>query len=137
MLGTGEFGQRGFGAAAQTRSVADTASHGDTRFHIDTSCRWGNLQEEECRAVRKALPKSGSGSRTRTYDPRINSPLLYQLSYAGVLVWQARKPRSSATYFASFERRRASISAASSYSISSTPASPATIAEQRLVWPAR
>ena len=27
----------------------------------------------------------GSGSRTRTYDPRINSPLLYQLSYAGVL----------------------------------------------------
>ena len=26
----------------------------------------------------------GSGSRTRTYDPRINSPLLYQLSYAGV-----------------------------------------------------
>ncbi len=27
---------------------------------------------------------SGSGSRTRTYDPRINSPLLYQLSYAGV-----------------------------------------------------
>src|SRR3954471_16349921 len=29
---------------------------------------------------------TGSGSRTRTYDPRINSPLLYQLSYAGVLV---------------------------------------------------
>src|SRR5213082_2700842 len=29
--------------------------------------------------------KNGSGSRTRTYDPRINSPLLYQLSYAGVL----------------------------------------------------
>src|SRR4051794_18778106 len=28
---------------------------------------------------------TGSGSRTRTYDPRINSPLLYQLSYAGVL----------------------------------------------------
>src|SRR3954451_3138921 len=28
---------------------------------------------------------NGSGSRTRTYDPRINSPLLYQLSYAGVL----------------------------------------------------
>jgi hypothetical protein len=28
--------------------------------------------------------KTGSGSRTRTYDPRINSPLLYQLSYAGV-----------------------------------------------------
>ena len=29
--------------------------------------------------------KIGSGSRTRTYDPRINSPLLYQLSYAGTL----------------------------------------------------
>src|SRR3954451_15391629 len=31
------------------------------------------------------LSGPGSGSRTRTYDPRINSPLLYQLSYAGVL----------------------------------------------------
>ena len=39
---------------------------------------------------------SGSGSRTRTYDPRINSPLLYQLSYAGVLTTGPRKiaPRS-------------------------------------------
>src|SRR5260363_35401 len=26
----------------------------------------------------------GSPSRTRTYDPRINSPLLYQLSYRGM-----------------------------------------------------
>src|SRR5260363_352572 len=26
----------------------------------------------------------GSPSRTRTYDPRINSPLLYQLSYRGI-----------------------------------------------------
>ena len=32
-----------------------------------------------------ATPLSHSDSRTRTYDPRINSPLLYQLSYAGVL----------------------------------------------------
>lgn len=29
--------------------------------------------------------KIGSGSWTRTNDPRINSPLLYQLSYAGML----------------------------------------------------
>lgn len=27
--------------------------------------------------------QNGSGSKTRTCDPRINSPLLYQLSYAG------------------------------------------------------
>src|SRR5260364_108713 len=27
----------------------------------------------------------GSPSRTRTYDPRINSPLLYQLSYRGII----------------------------------------------------
>lgn len=31
------------------------------------------------------MSESGSGSWTRTSDPRINSPLLYQLSYAGVL----------------------------------------------------
>ena len=35
-------------------------------------------------AVRAVTGGIGSGSRTRTYDPRINSPLLYQLSYAGV-----------------------------------------------------
>jgi hypothetical protein len=96
--------------------------------------------------------ETGSGSRTRTYDPRINSPLLYRLSYAGVLGeratqnikrvsprqgWQAGKPGSAGTYFASASLRRKSISAASTYSMSSTPASPATIAEQRRVCPAR
>ena len=34
--------------------------------------------------------QNGSGSRTRTYDPRINSPLLYQLSYAGTR-WRSRR----------------------------------------------
>src|ERR1700743_529614 len=41
-----------------------------------------------CRDERSATSgggRNGSGSRTRTYDPRINSPLLYQLSYAGIL----------------------------------------------------
>src|SRR5207237_2827616 len=35
--------------------------------------------------------ETGSGSRTRTCDPRINSPLLYQLSYAGVRFERRRK----------------------------------------------
>ncbi len=39
----------------------------------------------ESPVFRKCMILNGSGSRTRTYDPRINSPLLYQLSYAGVL----------------------------------------------------
>ncbi len=30
------------------------------------------------------MGKDDSDSRTRTYDPRINSPLLYQLSYVGM-----------------------------------------------------
>src|SRR4051812_39906253 len=45
--------------------------------------RIGFFIRGRCRSRR--LQKIGSGSRTRTYDPRINSPLLYQLSYAGVL----------------------------------------------------
>ena len=32
-----------------------------------------------------ALSKSGSPTRTRTWDLRINSPTLYQLSYRGIL----------------------------------------------------
>jgi hypothetical protein len=41
----------------------------------------------------KCLILNGSGSKTRTYDPRINSPLLYQLSYAGVLEGDAKYQR--------------------------------------------
>jgi hypothetical protein len=33
---------------------------------------------------RRAVPRGvGSGGRTRTYDPTVNSRLLYRLSYAG------------------------------------------------------
>ncbi len=49
----------------------------------------------------EALPQrqgfeNGSGSRTRTYDPRINSPLLYQLSYAGTSLAAAESSRAAA-----------------------------------------
>ena len=38
----------------------------------------------ECKKPRNNVPGFfGSGSRTRTCDPMINSHLLYQLSYAG------------------------------------------------------
>ena len=97
------------------------------------------------KARRKKRP--GSGSRTRTYDPRINSPLLYQLSYAGVLAarragddskgrprrQRGGKPRGAAVYFAIAAVRRGSKSDGSEYSISSIPRSPATIAVHRFV----
>ena len=98
---------------------------------------------------RKQQEGTGSGSRTRTYDPRINSPLLYQLSYAGVLGLQTGAENSTAVYpgqgrraverpaSRSDSRRRGSISASSSYSISITPRSPETIALQRFVYAER
>src|SRR5204863_8074841 len=46
---------------------------------------------------------AGSGSRTRTYDPRINSPLLYQLSYAGT---RARKATQNSIAFEYPSRNR-------------------------------
>src|ERR1051325_5162602 len=82
---------------------------------------------------RRRTRRAGSGSRTRTYDPRINSPLLYQLSYAGVLGRRALERRS----FRSDSRRRGSIVSTSSYSINSISRSPATIALQRFVYAGR
>ncbi len=76
----------------------------------------------------RAVP-GGSGSRTRTYDPRINSPLLYQLSYAGVFGRRALERRSRR----SDSRRRGSIVSTSSYSINSISRSPEIIALQRFV----
>jgi hypothetical protein len=35
--------------------------------------------------MKKIFFSYGSGGRTRTYDPAVNSRLLYQLSYAGML----------------------------------------------------
>lgn len=45
----------------------------------------GDMHRARLFKSRSNKQELGSGSRTRTYDPRINSPLLYQLSYAGVL----------------------------------------------------
>ena len=89
------------------------------------------------------MRKSGSGSRTRTYDPRINSPLLYRLSYAGVRLREGRrkvtnslgavkagngsKPLPPRIYSRRAARSFSIISAADSavYSMSRTPGSPA------------
>src|ERR1051326_8863622 len=92
--------------------------------------------------------ESGSGSRTRTYDPRINSPLLYRLSYAGVLrrgrkiaegLRGGQQPRPDGIYsrsavpsFACIESTESSL-----YSISRIASSPATMAVQRRGWGGR
>ena len=38
-------------------------------------------------AIKRLLEKTGAGSRNRTRDLLITNQLLYQLSYAGVLMW--------------------------------------------------
>ena len=43
--------------------------------------RWN---EERPTSVEIGLSETGSGDRTRTCDPLINSQLLYQLSYTGI-----------------------------------------------------
>ena len=45
--------------------------------------------EESPDPVDRGFPDVGSGTRTRTWDIRINSPPFYQLNYAGSVVVQS------------------------------------------------
>ena len=46
---------------------------------------WNELEDEFEDVFEDEFEENGSPSRTRTYDPMINSHLLYQLSYRGTL----------------------------------------------------
>ena len=48
---------------------------------------WNELEDE----FEDEFEENGSPSRTRTYDPMINSHLLYQLSYRGTEAAQCTK----------------------------------------------
>ena len=59
----------------------------DTLLTSSMSRKWKN------RRNLRFFPEIGSGGRTRTCDPAVNSRLLYQLSYAGI-TWR-RGPESN------------------------------------------
>lgn len=50
---------------------------------------WGGGNEKRVTAYAVTLEYFGSRGRTRTYDTRINSPLIYRLIYSGILVFSA------------------------------------------------
>jgi hypothetical protein len=45
---------------------------------------WNSQDDERPTSKKVGLSETGSGDRTRTCDPLINSQLLYQLSYTGI-----------------------------------------------------
>ena len=52
---------------------------------------WNELEDEFEDEFEDVFEENGSPSRTRTYDPMINSHLLYQLSYRGTEAAQCTK----------------------------------------------